>query len=642
MVIRIQGEAGSGKTWLLNQLKQINKDWKFSSTTWISGLLIDSPTYYRKLRLSPKAFLTKALPLKRNHQGTLIIDEASMLSSESLDWLKTRYPKYTFILVGDWNQLPPVEGTPIREDQVDREIHLTGQHRQNDVDYYMFLQRFLKGNLSEDDFKKIKGRTITRDEALKSDDLILCWHNSYYNFETERKVTNGRLDNIYERDQIKMTSKSTPGKNVIGYTRSFLKGAPKLKNPAWKNNEVFTIVERLDNEIHLKNNRIGFYLDYNAFNHYFDDASSLTIHKIQGQTIDRDIIIDLDSIYKNTNLEEVGKLLYVALTRVRSWNQVRFIGQIGNPSFKAVNFDYFFIGSNEELLRQENDNPVFLNATLSMSNKNNGLSFLREDLNAQNLNPGITVPNKKSVLYFKNVFSTFGNDGISNKRGESYQFETLNPVYLTADLQGHKTPRFTENVASYNRYLFECDNPADKEFFIEVGKQIGTRITDSGNKSIHVIVSSHGAKNAEEYKIMWGKINNKFFGGKADKACAEPARLTRSPGAIRDNGNKQELLFENPKKQITVRIEKELKKLELERLQSINQPVYHAKPGTEIKADLTFEDGTWDLDVLKLCGAYKKAGRSESECREALIRRAQPRTSRDTAIIEAKIKRTFK
>ena len=635
MTIRIQGEAGSGKTWLLNQLKQINKDWKFSSTTWISGLLIDSPTYYRKLRLNTKFYLPKALPLKRNHQGTLIIDEASMLSSESLDWLKTRYPKYTFILVGDWNQLPPVEGTPIREDQIDREIHLTGQHRQNNVDYYMFLQRFLKGDLSEDCFKKIKGRTITREEALKSDDLILCWHNSYYNFETERKIMNGRLDNISERDQIKMTSKTTPGKNVIGYTRSFRKNPPKLINQAWKNNEIFTIVGRLDNEIHLKNSRIGFFLDYETFNAYFDDASSLTIHKIQGQTIENNIIIDLDSIYKNTNLEEVGKLLYVALTRVRNWNQVRFIGKIGNPSFRQVKFNYCLEANNEELV---SDNPSFLNATLYMSNKNNGLSFLDAKKNQDNKNGRIA----SGRIYFKTMYSTFSDGGLSNKSSPEHQFETLNPVFLGTDLQGHKTPRFTENVASFNRYLFECDDPKDKDFFIEVGKKIGTRITDSGNKSIHVVVSANGAKNIEEYKIIWNKINKNFFDGKADKACAEPARLTRSPNAIRDNGNKQELLFEKPKKIITVRIEKERKQLELERLQSINQPIYHAKPGTEIRADLTFEDGTWDLDVLKLCGAYKKAGRSESECRDALIRRAQPKTSRDTAIIESKIKRIFK
>ena len=47
---------------------------------------------------------------------------------------------------------------------------------------------------------------------------------------------------------------------------------------------------------------------------------------------------------------------------------------------------------------------------------------------------------------------------------------------------------------------------------------------------------------------MWGKLNDKFFAGIADRACANPSRLTRKPNGVRiKNGKKilQKLLFED-------------------------------------------------------------------------------------------------
>jgi ATP-dependent exoDNAse (exonuclease V) alpha subunit len=87
------------------------------STTWVSGLLINSPTYYRNLRLKVnfEKEIIRLLPNKRKKYHTVIIDEASMLSKVKLDWLQKSYPTYTFILVGDWNQLSPVRRAYIRQ-----------------------------------------------------------------------------------------------------------------------------------------------------------------------------------------------------------------------------------------------------------------------------------------------------------------------------------------------------------------------------------------------------------------------------------------------------------------------------------------------------------------------------------------------
>jgi len=603
MVIRIQGEAGSGKTWLIKQLKENFPTYKYSATTWIAGLLTESPTYYHALGVSPNDMKEKAVPLKRNHSKAVIIDEASMLSSESLTWLTTRYPKYTFILVGDWNQLPPVEGTSIKDEQIDFDIHLTGQHRQSQIDYYMFIQRFLNNTLNDNDTRNIDARTITREEMIKSKDLILGWHNSKYNPETEIKVANGRYDNISQREMEHLKSKSTPGNKVIGYIRSFRQtdeATAKAKR-TWFNNEIFTVKERhngTDGYIKLSNERTSIFVTHPIFEAYFENAESLTIHKIQGQTLDCNVIIDLDSIYKNFD-GNIARLIYVAISRVKSWDQVRFVGSMGNPLFEHCGSDFDLELDNESLLNKITNENGYMETLFSLYNRanKNNLSPLSESLNPT---AQTECPNKAARLYFKNAFSTYMDNGISNRPSSEHQFETLNPVWLTKDLKGHKTPRFTDNVASLGRFLFECDNPEDRDFFIEAGKKRGTRIVDSGNKSIHVVVSvSNPPKNVEDYKIMWNKMNNNFFDGKADKACAEPARLTRSPNAVRDNGNVQTLLFEESTNRVKCNIAKELKAIAKAKAFEVNipKPAYNLDKNYEIRTDLTFEDGTWDLGL---------------------------------------------
>lgn len=60
-------------------------------------------------------------------EGVLIIDEASMLGSEDLDKAKSVFER--IILVGDENQLPPVQSSPVFWEVKDR-IALTQIHRQ--------------------------------------------------------------------------------------------------------------------------------------------------------------------------------------------------------------------------------------------------------------------------------------------------------------------------------------------------------------------------------------------------------------------------------------------------------------------------------------------------------------------------------
>lgn len=122
-----------------------------------------------------------------------------------------------------------------------------------------------------------------------------------------------------------------------------------------------------------------------------------------------------------------------------------------------------------------------------------------------------------------------------------FKFEVLNEL---KDLSS----RSDSNCLKHTRFVFECDNTElDKQFErAEDLKDIACRATFSGSKSVHVIFQFEDALEdvcKEHYKDIWAACNKLFFNNEADTACANPARLTRRPGAIRDNGEEQYLVY---------------------------------------------------------------------------------------------------
>ena len=76
-------------------------------------------------------------------------------------------------------------------------------------------------------------------------------------------------------------------------------------------------------------------------------------------------------------------------------------------------------------------------------------------------------------------------------------------------------------------------------------------VTDSGNRSLHILVKiSNGKALTEDFKLWWKRCADILFGldvaEKMDKACASVGRLTRFPNGTRDNGKKQQCLYYNP------------------------------------------------------------------------------------------------
>ena len=128
---------------------------------------------------------------------------------------------------------------------------------------------------------------------------------------------------------------------------------------------------------------------------------------------------------------------------------------------------------------------------------------------------------------------------------QSYEFEVLNEL---KDCRN----RTDDNCIQHTRFLFEMDSTSlDEQLtYLNRNKDIITRCVFSGSKSLHMIIQftdDFEQTCKDNYKEIWNILNKLLFDDKCDSACSNPSRLTRRPGAIRADTNKeQKLVYNNP------------------------------------------------------------------------------------------------
>ena len=192
------------------------------------------------------------------------------------------------------------------------------------------------------------------------------------------------------------------------------------------------------------------------------------------------------------------------------------------------------------------------------NNEENNIDDILAKSNIFDDNSNTEINNKETYDYiepnlfaYKDEFSSA--ESIEDNKTNSYQFETINPIKSSTfaeemeipreeatpdQLVLHSRARKDENVYSMRNFLFECDSSSLEEqqkrirFLVE--KNIINRVVFSGNKSYHCrITINEEPESIEHYKWLWNKLNDKYFSIAADKACSNPARLTRKPNGIR-------------------------------------------------------------------------------------------------------------
>ena len=134
------------------------------------------------------------------------------------------------------------------------------------------------------------------------------------------------------------------------------------------------------------------------------------------------------------------------------------------------------------------------------------------------------------------------------------QFFTINAIHASVDANpsmeyhAEDIPRRADhNVICFRNLLLECDTiPIDEQ--LEIAERIKLPFsiaTHSGGKSVHFIISlKEPCANIGEYRELITKVQSACIsaGLPVDTSTKNPSRLSRTPEAVRDNGNTQHLL----------------------------------------------------------------------------------------------------
>ncbi|MBI5447940.1 MAG: AAA family ATPase, partial [Gammaproteobacteria bacterium] len=372
----LTGEAGSGKTYLLNKyihyLKDNNVNVAITASTGIAATHLQGVTIHSwsgigiKEKISPsdlEKLLTKK-NITRNYKKTkvLIIDEISMLHKHQLDMVDTiaRYllnPTEPFggiqiILCGDFFQLPPVSTlSPTEEKQFAFEAaswregnfhvcYLEEQHRQGDDPLHSILNDIRSGTAGEHTkvplrtrYKKepagptkatkLYSRNINVDTINEHELLKLPGKEKIFTMVGQgfNALVEGLKRNCLAPEKLKlkmgaevMFIKNDVSGRYVNGTRSVVVGFDK--------SEGWPIVKTYHNEIIIARPEEWRYEDNNLVRATIIQvplrlAWAITIHKSQGMTLDA-AEIDLGDAF------EPG-MGYVALSRVRSLNGLKLI-----------------------------------------------------------------------------------------------------------------------------------------------------------------------------------------------------------------------------------------------------------------------------------------------------------------------------
>ncbi|AEF83700.1 hypothetical protein TREPR_2594 [Treponema primitia ZAS-2] len=594
MNILITGAAGTGKTFLIKRLQTIHKNWCFTGMTNQSASLINGKTIHSHFGFTTNWFDELTIP--HNKKATIVIDEASMLSQEQLEMMNRARPFQNIVLIGDFNQLLPVKGTPIKPESIDEMYILTKQYRSKDI----ILDRFLNGLLNN----KIDWDLIEDRKSNHTDEKTL-----FITYENSSREEYNKLFSLKRNSPVKARTHRIIDGLPVSYRDS---RETRFKHPFWFNNELFTIYELTNLDIVLFNERLGIKtLARDIFDDYFQVNFSSTFHSVQGQTREGRTIIHLDSLTKKyQDPDKRMRALYVASSRVKNINDLYFsYDDLENIRKEELKYMYSFSGgplsggsmikelkalevSQDDILKipewgyvrksllcsidRGSGDPLKVIKDIKpktekeiIERKALCLEYLKnykDPYTTREMSSLLEVSPKTIRKYLKEIetitkapysylygvdkFANYDNGTIKNKPDETTQFVSINPIYLTDISEGKKTNWDDDHAASYSNFVFESDN-ISIEKQIEMAYKLGSkgivnRSVHSGGKSIHCrITVKDEPKNKDEYHYVWDILNIKYFEGQADRACKNPSRKTRCPGAMRDNGNIQELLFEN-------------------------------------------------------------------------------------------------
>ncbi len=356
--IFITGQAGTGKTFLVNKLinKMVESGISFAmcAPTGIAALNIGGVTtnklfgfgisknindFKKQLKSNPK--LIKRATENLSETDVIIIDEISMLGKEQFELIDFICKKALgseeffggkqLIVTGDFLQLPPIKDTYAFESWLWGKMqfsnyHLTKVHRQDDDGFIEILGKIRMGKIDENimDFLANKEVDFDRIDSKKSKLFTKNVDVDDMNNRTLESLP-GDITNFHSVKKGKFDDSSVLAmetlKLKLGAKVMCLVNDSELRYV----NGSIGIVKKIGSDFVRVNFDNGF--TSNIFFHKWENkdtkgnvigtfeqiplklAYAITIHKSQGQTIDGEMFIDLSEVW-------LPAQAYVALSRI--------------------------------------------------------------------------------------------------------------------------------------------------------------------------------------------------------------------------------------------------------------------------------------------------------------------------------------
>ena len=329
--LMLLGRAGTGKTYVAKKIADITGAKKLAFTNK-ACLVLNGSTIHKYLCINKFGRIDLRWIKKQNYKY-YVIDEISMISGHLWKLLceLKRLTRATFLLVGDYRQLPPVEdGRPIDYFNHQAVRWLCNNTRCELTQMKRYDQELWDTSEKVYEVAHYIPSDLQHHLTVKQ---MATRHNICYTNATRKNVnklvneyfTKGSNSTYikYEVDKEKDEDKKYYPQDVYAYEGMPLVARVNLKDKTMVNNEPFILTEILEETITAESERSeegqniinSITIPIEQFHKHFLMGYCITTHKSQGETIDGEInIFDWGKMDK--------RLKYTAITRTTKKSNV--------------------------------------------------------------------------------------------------------------------------------------------------------------------------------------------------------------------------------------------------------------------------------------------------------------------------------